>query len=101
MSPISDVRTLIRIWDGVVDMKRLKKAVLLPVRSVAYRWNWPHIYYWAEQELSGLRNVHIMPNFYYRWLFQVSMRMVHIDRFRRLADKAIHTIPYRIRFDVA
>ena len=82
-------------------MKRLKKAILLPVRMFAYRWNRMKLYYWAEQELFEMRNVHVMPDFYYRWLFHFSMRIVHIDRFRRLADRAIHTIPYRVRFDVA
>ena len=48
-----------------------------------------------------MRNVYVMPDFYYRWLIHFSMRIVHIDRFRRLADKVIHTIPYRARFDVA
>lgn len=82
-------------------MKRLKKAILLPVRKVAYRRNRLKLYYWADNELSELRNVHLMPRFYYRWLFQISMRMVQIERFRRFADKAIHTIPYRVRFELA
>jgi hypothetical protein len=87
--------------DEGIDMKRLKKAMLLPVRSLAYRWNRLKLYYLTEQALYELRNVHVMPNFYYRWLFRLSMRMVHIDRFRRFADKAIHTIPYHVRFEVA
>ena len=82
-------------------MKRLKKAILLPVRSFAYRWNRMQLFYWAEQELFEMRNVHVMPTFYYRWLFRFSMRIVHVDRFRRLAEKIIHTIPYNIRFHVA
>ena len=82
-------------------MKRLKKAILLLVSIFAYRRNRLKLYYWAEQELYGLRNVNLMPNLYYRWLFKISMRVVHIDRFRRFADKAIHTIPYDVRFDVA
>ena len=82
-------------------MKRLKKAILMPLRNFAYRRNRLKLYYWAEQELFGIRNVNLMPKFYYRWLFKISMRIVHIDRFRRFADKAIHTIPYDVRFDVA
>jgi hypothetical protein len=82
-------------------MKRLRKAILLPVRFFAYRWNRLKLYYWAEEELFELRNVHVMPTLYYRWLFHFSMRIVNVDRFRRLADKAIHTIPYSVRFDVA
>ncbi len=82
-------------------MKRLKKAILLPVRNFACRWNRMRLYYWAEQELFEMRNVHVMPGFYYRWLFQLSMRLIESGRFQRLANRAIHTIPYRIRFDVA
>lgn len=82
-------------------MRRLKKSILLPVRSFAYRWNRLKLYYWAEQELFELRNVHVMSEIYYRWLFKVSMRIVQIDRFRRFANKVIHTIPYRVRFNVA
>ena len=82
-------------------MIRLKKAMLLPLEMFAYRWNRTKLYYWVEQELFEMRSVHIMPDFYYRWLFHLSMRIVHVDRFRRLADRAIHTIPCRVRFDVA
>jgi len=82
-------------------MKRLKKAILLPVRYFAYRWNHPKLLYWAEQELFEIRNVYVMPDCYYRWLFHLSMRIVHVDRFQRFADKAIHTIPYHVRFNVA
>jgi hypothetical protein len=82
-------------------MKRLKKAIIIPVSHLAYRLNRLSVYYWAEQALYDLRTVNVLPLFYYRWLFQVSMRLVHLKRFRRLADKAIHTIPYHVRFDVA
>ena len=82
-------------------MRRLKKAILLPVMNFAYRWNRPKLFYRVEQELFELRNVNVMPEFYYRWLFRFSMRVVHVGRFQRLADKVIHTIPYRVRFDVA
>ena len=82
-------------------MKRLRKAIILPVRNIAYRWNRVKLYYWAEQELLELRNVQVMPTFYYRWLFNFSMRIVHVDRFRRFADKMIHSIPYHVRFNLA
>ncbi len=82
-------------------MQRLKKAILLAVKDFAYRWNRLKLYYWVEQELFELRNVYVMPDFYYRWLFHFSMRIVHVDRFQRFADKAIHSIPYHVRFDLA
>lgn len=82
-------------------MKRLLKAILLPVRHLAYRWNRLRLYYWADNRLFELRAVNVMPLFYYRWLFNVSMRLTKSQRFRRLADRAIHTIPYHVRFNVA
>jgi len=75
--------------------------MILPVRMYAYRWNRMKLYYWAEQELFEMRNVHVMPTFYYRWLFKFSMRIVHVARFQRFADKVIHSIPYHVRFHVA
>ena len=82
-------------------MKRLKKAILLPVRSMAYRWNRLRLYYWVDEELYELRTVNVMPDFYYRWLYRVSMKLVDSNRLRRLADRAIHTIPYHVRFNVS
>jgi hypothetical protein len=82
-------------------MKRLKKAILLPVRHMAYRFNRLHLYYWAEAALFELRTVNVMPSIYYRWLYKVSMSMISSKKFQRLADRAIHTIPYSVRFNVA
>jgi len=82
-------------------MKRLKKAILLPVRNMAYRLNRLHLYYWAEAELFELRTVNVMPSIYYQWLYKLSMSLVRSNKFRRLADRAIHTIPYNIRFNIA
>lgn len=75
--------------------------MLLPIRKIAYRRSQLKLYYWADQELYGMRNINVMPVFYYRCLFKISMRMVHIERFRRLAEKVIHTIPYHVRFNLA
>ena len=82
-------------------MKRIKKATLLIARSISYRYNFLKLYYWAEVELVELQSVSLMPQLYYRWLFQTSMRLVKYNQFQRLADKAIHSIPYHIRFEVA
>ena len=82
-------------------MKRLKKAILSQVRNFAYRRNHLRLYYWAEHALFDMRQVNVMPDFYYRWLFRLSMRIIHVDRFQRFANKVIHTIPYHIRFNVA
>lgn len=82
-------------------MRRIKKAILIPVRSMAYRWNRLRLYYWADKELFELRTVNVMPDFYYHWLYRISMRLIESNNFRRLANRAIHTIPYHIRFNVA
>jgi hypothetical protein len=91
----------IRAIDGNRIMKRIKKALLLPVRSMAYRWNRLGTYYWADEKLNDLQTVHVMPKLYYRWLYQGCLWLAESARFRRLADRAIHTIPYHIRFHVA
>jgi len=82
-------------------MKRLIKAMLLPLRYTAYRCNRLRTYYWADNKLHELRSVHVMPEFYYRWLYQTCMRLAETRKFRRLAERAIHTIPYHVRFHVA
>jgi hypothetical protein len=82
-------------------MNRLKKAALLPVRRISYRMRFSRLYYWSEKGLYPLRAVNVMPKFYYRWLYRLCVWMVDFRRFQRLADKAIHTIPYHIRFKVA
>ena len=82
-------------------MKRIKKAILLPVRKIAYRWNRLRLYYWAEMKLYELRTVYVMPGQYYRWLYHFCMRLVGFKRCRRLANWTIHTIPYHIRFSLA
>ncbi len=82
-------------------MKRIKKAVLLALRYTAYRWNRLRTYYWADNELHKLRSVYVMPNLYYRWLYQACLWLSERRKFRRLADRAMHTIPYHVRFHVA
>ncbi len=82
-------------------MKRMKKAVLLPVRSMAYQWKRMKLCYWSEKKLYELRAVCVMPRWYYRWLYHACIRLVAFRQCRRLADRAIHTIPYHVRFEVA
>ena len=82
-------------------MKRIKKLTLMIIRAAAYRGNRIRTYYWAEGQLQDLQAVSIMPDLYYRWLFRVAMRLVRFDMFRKLADQAIHTIPYHVRFNLA
>ncbi len=68
---------------------------------MALRCNRLGLYYWADQKLYEIRSVAVMPEFYYRTLFRVSMRLIQVHGFSRLADKVIHTIPYHVRFNVA
>jgi hypothetical protein len=82
-------------------MNRLKKVVLLPVNRISYRIRLIRLYYWSERRLYLLRAVYVLPIFYYRWLYQLCLLMVEFKKLRRLADRAIHTIPYHIRFELA
>jgi hypothetical protein len=82
-------------------MRRVKKAFLLPLRSVARHANHLELYYWSELKLYELRTLGVMPRWYYRWLYNTCLWLVEFRRFRRLADRAIHTIPLNIRFEVA
>ncbi len=82
-------------------MNRLTKATLLPVNRFSCRMRLTRLYYWSENKLYPLRAVYVMPQFYYRWLYQFCIWLVGFRSFRQLANKAIHTIPYYIRFEVA
>ena len=82
-------------------MKALKKAILLPLRTTAYRWKLLRLYYWADYELSVMRAVYVMPGGYYWCLYNACLWIVRFGTFRRLADRAIHTIPYDVRFKMA
>ena len=82
-------------------MNRLKKIALLPVGKISYRMRFTRLYYWSEEGLYPLRTVVVMPKLYYRWLYRLCVWMLNFRNFRWLADMAIHTIPYHIRFEVA
>lgn len=82
-------------------MKRFQKVVLMSLRSLSYRWNRLGVYYWTEARLYDLRTVTVMPAWYYRRLFRLSMWMVEFGTFRHMANRVIHTIPLHIRYTVA
>ena len=80
---------------------RLKKAALLVVRKMTQRNRFLALYYWADLELYRLRMVQVMPNIYYRWLYHTCMWLVERRKFKKLADIAIHRIPFHVRFELA
>ena len=82
-------------------MKRMKKAILLPVRSIARHLNRLRLYYWSDIKLYELRAVCVMPRWYYRWLYNTCLWLVEFRKFQRLADRTLHTIPYNVRFEMA
>lgn len=82
-------------------MNRLKKIALLPVNKISYRIGFLRLYYWSEKRLYPLTAVYIFPKFYYRWLYQLCVWMVACKKYRRIANRAIHTIPYHFRFEFA
>jgi hypothetical protein len=82
-------------------MQKLRKATLLMIRAAANRWNLNRLYYWSEQELTQMVYVHLFPGWYYHCLYHACMRVVKYKAFRRMANWAIHTIPYHERFKIA
>ena len=82
-------------------MKRIKKALLLPVRSMAYSRNRLRLFYWADIRLYELRTVYVMPRWYYFWLYQVSMSFIKAGKLMQLANLMIHTIPFQVRHEMA
>ena len=82
-------------------MQRMKKALLLQVRHLAWYWKRRSLYYWAERYLYDLRGVYVMPCWYYHWLYRTCMQLVGSGKCLRLANRAIHTIPYHMRFEMA
>jgi hypothetical protein len=93
---------MLRIRSVLTNLvKRLSKAILLPVRRLAYRYKFTKLYYWSESKLDSLRAVYVLPFWYYRRLYHACMWLVAIRPFQRVADRAIHTIPYQVRFEVA
>jgi hypothetical protein len=87
--------------DGIRIMKRIKKALLLPVRNMAYSRKHLRLFYWADVRLYELRTVCVMPRWYYCWLYHASMNLIKTGKLMRLADRMIHTIPYQVRHEMA
>ena len=82
-------------------MKRIEKAILPSVRKLAYTLKREKLYYWSDARLRELTSVMVMPRIYYRWLHAVCLKMADFTTLHRFADKLIHTIPLKVRFDVA
>lgn len=82
-------------------MKKVQKAILPTVRDLARRLKSDRVYYWSDSRLREISSVMVMPRGYYRWLHHICLKMAEVDALQRLADKLIHTIPLRVRFEVA
>ena len=82
-------------------MKRVEKALLPIVRSVAHKLKNDRIYYWSDSRLRSIGSVMVMPRSYYHWLHTVCLKMAEFNALQRLADRMIHTIPLQVRFEVA
>jgi hypothetical protein len=82
-------------------MKRLKKAALLHIRKMAYQWKRLRLYYWADMQLDELRTVCVMPKWYYRRLYHACLWLVTFRKLQPMANRAIHTIPLHVRFELA
>jgi hypothetical protein len=82
-------------------MKRVEKAILPTVRNLAHKLKNDRIYYWSDSRLREIGSVMVMPRFYYHGLYSLCLAMAEVNALQRLADKAIHTIPLRVRFEIA
>lgn len=82
-------------------MERLVKIILMPIRYLSYHMQMLKLYYWSEKKLYPLRAVYALPKWYYRLLYRLCICLIEFSRCRRFANRAIHTIPYSIRFDLA
>lgn len=82
-------------------MKRIIKAIFLLLRFMVRFSKCLRLYYWCDFKLYELREIYVMPRYYYHWLYHICMRLVAFKKFRRIADRVIHTIPYFIRFEEA
>jgi hypothetical protein len=82
-------------------MQRLHKAVLLQLRNLAYQWKLLRLYYWADMKVYELRTVCVLPNWYYRRLYHACVWLIGLRKFQRLANRAIHSIPFHVRFELA
>jgi hypothetical protein len=82
-------------------VKRLKKALLIPIRKMACQQKRLRLYYWADMKLDELRTVSVMPKWYYRRLYHACVWLVAFRKFQPMANRAIHTIPLHVRFELA
>jgi len=80
---------------------RVKKAVLQAIRKMAQYAGFLRLYYWSDFTLLQFREVCVMPIIYYRCLYRACMWLVEHRKLKKLANMAIHTIPYHVRFEVA
>lgn len=79
-------------------MKPIKKAFLLLLRSTTHSFKLLRLYYWSEFNLQELKGIYVMPGAYYHWLYKTCMWLIKFKGLQRIANRAIHTIPYCIRF---
>ena len=76
---------------------KIKKAIILPIREIAYRFGFMHIFYWADKNIFELGNIFIMPAWWYIGLFHVCMWALKFRYAHHAADVVIHHIPFSLR----
>jgi hypothetical protein len=79
-------------------MNRLFKFSLLLVSHFPLKGK-IHIY--VEIRLFDFRRVQILPDWFYRPVFRVGMRMNNVSYLKKQANWLIHKIPYDVRFKLA
>ena len=77
---------------------KIKKATIMPIRAMAYRCGFMHIFYWADKKIFELgNNVFIIPVWWYIGLFHVCMWALKFRCAHHAADVVIHHIPFSLR----
>ena len=77
---------------------KIKKTIILPVRAIAYKFKFMHIFYWADKKIFDLGNIFIMPAWWYIGLFKLCMWLLRFKSAHHTADVCIHHVPMHIRF---
>ena len=82
-------------------MKRLLKATLLVMRSMALHIRYTKLYYWTEKRLFELKSINPMPDRVYCFIYRMCMTLLEEKRFIGLANWLMHRIPFNVRCHLA
>jgi hypothetical protein len=82
-------------------MKRIRKAILILIRDLSYRYGYLRIYYWSAPKVFDLRLVNLFTDRFYCRLYRLSTKMVEKKKCLKTANWLQHRIPFDLRCDLA